>query len=67
METEHQQEDYDYYNRRLQEELDNLNMDFQRLKDLAFESFMAYLSAAAERIGIALDKLLELFGPLFHD
>ena len=67
METENPSEDYEYYNQKLKEELENLEVDLQNIKKLAIESLIAFIYQVAEKIGLATDKFLEWFGPLFHD
>jgi hypothetical protein len=67
METPTPPEDYEYYNQRLQEELEKLQVDLQSIRKLAVESLIAFIYSIAERIGLATDRFLELFGPLFHD
>lgn len=67
METENPSDDYEYYNQRLKEELGHLEVDLQSIKNLAVESLIAFIYQVADQIGLATDKFLEWFGPLFHD
>lgn len=50
---------------RIQEELARQNEDLEEIRRLGRASFMAWLTGFATAIGIALDKVMEFFGPYF--
>jgi hypothetical protein len=58
-------EDNDYYEKRIREELDLIQEDFDSIKKRSGESIRLFLEMLAQKLGTTVDKLLEFFGPFF--
>ena len=61
------QEEREYYEHRISEELRLMNEDWESIKQRGVNSVRMALEYIARRIGLAIEKMMEFFGPLFDE